>query len=60
MGSPGKSVCPVCGKPAVAGSLPFCSARCARVDLGRWLGEVYRVPGDEIAPQAGVGDGEDD
>ncbi|HEU0034717.1 MAG TPA: DNA gyrase inhibitor YacG [Kofleriaceae bacterium] len=30
---------------------PFCSERCALVDLGRWLGEEYRVPGDP-APDA--------
>jgi endogenous inhibitor of DNA gyrase (YacG/DUF329 family) len=23
---------------------PFCSARCKAVDLGKWLGEEYRVP----------------
>jgi endogenous inhibitor of DNA gyrase (YacG/DUF329 family) len=39
--------CPVCGKPAaaVARLRPFCSARCADVDLGRWLTGQYRVPG---------------
>lgn len=25
--------------------MPFCSRRCADVDLGRWFGGVYRVPG---------------
>ena len=39
--------CPICGKPAVAGACrPFCSARCADVDLGRWFGESYRVPAE--------------
>jgi uncharacterized protein len=37
--------CPVCGKPAVAASRPFCSTRCADVDLGRWLTGQYRIPG---------------
>jgi endogenous inhibitor of DNA gyrase (YacG/DUF329 family) len=23
---------------------PFCSARCKLIDLGRWLGEEYRLP----------------
>ncbi len=23
---------------------PFCSDRCRQIDLGRWLGEVYRIP----------------
>lgn len=43
--------CPVCGKPADAQKYrPFCSKRCADVDLGRWFKESYRVPTDE-APQ---------
>jgi endogenous inhibitor of DNA gyrase (YacG/DUF329 family) len=38
--------CPVCGKPAAtARLLPFCSARCADVDLGRWLTGQYRIAG---------------
>lgn len=36
--------CPVCGKPSVAATRPFCSVRCADVDLGRWLTGQYRVP----------------
>ena len=40
--------CPVCGKPAdPAKYRPFCSKRCADIDLGRWLKEGYRVPTDE-------------
>jgi hypothetical protein len=27
---------------------PFCSPRCADVDLGRWLGEQYRIPGPPL------------
>ena len=33
----GRARCPVCGKPADAATRPFCSVRCADVDLGRWL-----------------------
>ena len=36
--------CPICGRPAAAETAPFCSKRCADVDLARWLGEVYRAP----------------
>ena len=36
--------CPICGKPAVAAYRPFCSRRCADVDLARWLNESYRIP----------------
>ncbi len=39
--------CPVCGKPADQKYRPFCSKRCADIDLGRWLKESYRVPTDE-------------
>ncbi|KQT09086.1 DNA gyrase inhibitor [Methylobacterium sp. Leaf399] len=36
--------CPICAKPAKAGFAPFCSARCADVDLGRWLTDRYAIP----------------
>jgi endogenous inhibitor of DNA gyrase (YacG/DUF329 family) len=36
--------CPICGKPADAVLQPFCSKRCADVDLHRWLSGVYVVP----------------
>jgi uncharacterized protein len=26
-------------------AFPFCSDRCRLVDLGKWLGEEYRIPG---------------
>ena len=41
--APGKP-CPVCRKPAIEGFRPFCSRRCADVDLNRWLSGVYAVP----------------
>jgi endogenous inhibitor of DNA gyrase (YacG/DUF329 family) len=39
--------CPVCGKDVTADFRPFCSKRCANIDLGRWLKEGYRVETDE-------------
>jgi len=36
--------CPVCAKSVGADYRPFCSKRCANIDLGRWLKEGYRVP----------------
>ena len=45
--------CPICGKRLEGASvtewpqLPFCSRRCKTIDLGRWLGESYRVPAEE-------------
>jgi endogenous inhibitor of DNA gyrase (YacG/DUF329 family) len=38
--------CPICGKPALARFRPFCSARCADIDLGRWLKGGYVIPGE--------------
>jgi endogenous inhibitor of DNA gyrase (YacG/DUF329 family) len=40
---PGKR-CPICGKPSTERFRPFCTRRCANVDLNRWLGGVYAVP----------------
>ena len=43
--APAKSkACPICRKPAVEAYRPFCSKRCADVDLNRWLSGVYAVP----------------
>lgn len=44
--------CPICEKPVEAPpgnrTFPFCSARCRTIDLGRWLGEAYRVPTRQV------------
>ena len=50
--------CPVCGKPADDKYKPFCSKRCADIDLGRWLKESYRVPSEK--PPGDDGDGGDE
>ncbi|HTT78481.1 MAG TPA: DNA gyrase inhibitor YacG [Stellaceae bacterium] len=44
--------CPICGKPAAPRHRPFCSSRCADIDLGRWLKGNYRVETDEAPPDA--------
>ncbi len=36
--------CPICGKPAGHEAPPFCSRRCANVDLHRWLSGAYAIP----------------
>ena len=36
--------CPTCGRPADRRFRPFCSTRCAEVDLGRWLTGAYALP----------------
>jgi endogenous inhibitor of DNA gyrase (YacG/DUF329 family) len=42
-----KRACPICGKPAQPEFTPFCSRRCADVDLNRWLSGAYVIPGAE-------------
>ena len=39
--------CPICGKPSIAAFQPFCSARCADIDLHRWFGGTYAIPAEE-------------
>jgi endogenous inhibitor of DNA gyrase (YacG/DUF329 family) len=46
--------CPICGKPAAQPHRPFCSGRCADVDLNRWLSGVYAVPVAEEEDEDGV------
>lgn len=54
--------CVICGKPQVARFRPFCSKRCAEIDLGRWLKGSYAIPGrpedeeDGTSPPAGSKD----
>jgi len=42
--------CPVCGKEADPKYRPFCSKRCADVDLGHWLRGDYAIPAAEEEP----------
>jgi endogenous inhibitor of DNA gyrase (YacG/DUF329 family) len=44
--------CPICGKPESPEFRPFCSRRCADVDLNRWLSGVYRVETKEAPEEA--------
>ena len=36
--------CPICKRPASDDYRPFCSKRCADVDLARWMGGHYALP----------------
>ena len=44
--------CPICGKQAVLEYQPFCSKKCADIDLGRWLKGNYVVHTDEAPTDA--------
>jgi endogenous inhibitor of DNA gyrase (YacG/DUF329 family) len=45
--------CPICDRKFSGASLqelpqhPFCSEKCRLIDLGRWLGERYRMPAED-------------
>jgi uncharacterized protein len=43
--------CPICGKPRSEAYDPFCSKRCADVDLHRWLKGSYVIPGANAKPE---------
>jgi uncharacterized protein len=42
--------CVICGKPQAERLSPFCSRRCADVDLHRWMAGVYAIPAREEDP----------
>ncbi len=42
--------CPICGAPRAQAFRPFCSRRCADVDLNRWLSGRYALPAQEDEP----------
>ena len=41
------AACPLCRKPVDPAYRPFCSKRCADIDLARWLNGSYVVPGED-------------
>ena len=49
---PAARKCPICGKPTVEAFKPFCSKRCADVDLNRWLTGSYVIPARDDEPAA--------
>ena len=54
------SKCPTCGKPSASAFRPFCSKRCADVDLQRWLTGRYAIPvveNDDIVKESPEEDG---
>lgn len=42
--------CPICGKPRSREFRPFCSRRCADVDLAKWFRGAYAVPAEDQTP----------
>ena len=48
--------CPICHKETDPKYRPFCSRRCADVDLGRWLTGSYAIPATDDEPQDDAAD----
>ena len=46
--------CPICEKPSVPPHTPFCSRRCAQLDLGKWLTGDYAIPAHEAMDDSDV------
>lgn len=44
----------MCGKPSLDQTRPFCSSRCANLDLGRWLDGKYRILTDETSNDVSI------
>ena len=62
----GTRACPICGKPSIDKYRPFCSKRCADIDLHHWLKGSYALPAtpsldddDDPAPPSAPQDHED-
>jgi endogenous inhibitor of DNA gyrase (YacG/DUF329 family) len=52
--------CPICGKPSDRALSPFCSKRCATIDLNHWLSGTYAIPAvEEDDPDRNEGEGGD-
>jgi endogenous inhibitor of DNA gyrase (YacG/DUF329 family) len=54
VGAPAK--CPICGNATVVAYRPFCSRRCADVDLGRWFTGGYAIAGDDADDNSDEGE----
>lgn len=39
--------CPMCGKPVLKDTRPFCSKRCADLDLAKWFNGGYAVASND-------------
>tara|TARA_B100001057_G_scaffold293964_1_gene294043 strand:- start:218 stop:472 length:255 start_codon:yes stop_codon:yes gene_type:complete len=49
-----KASCPLCQKPVETLHRPFCSRRCAQLDLGKWLTGNYAIPSHEAMEDSDV------
>ena len=49
-----KVTCPMCHQPVAVLHTPFCSRRCAQLDLGKWLTGDYAIPAHEAMDDSDV------
>ena len=49
-----KAACPLCQQPTKSPYTPFCSRRCAQLDLGKWLTGDYAIPAYEAMQDSDV------
>ncbi len=47
--------CPICRDDVIVEFRPFCSKRCANIDLGRWLNGSYAIAGHDDDDEDGIG-----
>lgn len=53
--------CPICrGELTSLERRPFCSERCQRIDLAKWLGEGYRIQGPPLESELPTAEGDDE
>jgi endogenous inhibitor of DNA gyrase (YacG/DUF329 family) len=57
--APKTAPCAICGKPQSPKNKPFCSPRCADIDLGRWLKGSYAIPAVDDDDDEDGGSGSD-
>ena len=55
MATVAKAQCPVCNAQRVEKYRPFCSKRCADIDLGRWFSGSYAIPTEEMPDEFDIG-----
>ncbi|MFC3614757.1 DNA gyrase inhibitor YacG [Lutimaribacter marinistellae] len=51
--------CPICGDETCRAFRPFCSKRCADIDLARWLKGSYSLPSEEVPDEGDLGLGDE-
>jgi len=54
------AACPICKRPVEPKFRPFCSKRCADVDLSRWFAGAYAIPGEALEEEQDVPPSQDD